>query len=227
MKPLFLILLTFFLLTYSSIASITETNLSPLQIPVVFIGDPGNQGDCGIGGRGLGAVAAPFYLGKYEITAEEFCPFLNAVASKTDTHGLYHPGMTLDTNVACLTCTLLADSTYNYTPISGREKIPVTYVSLHTAKRYCNWLGNGCPSLANGDEEATVEASTEKGAYTFSQRGNQVVSTFDPGATNAEGMLYYIPTETEWIKAGYYAGNVTKSGYSGYPTRKDIAPDNG
>ena len=227
MKPLFLILFTFSLLTYSSIAAITETNFSPLQIPAVFIGDPENQGDGWIGGRDLGAVAAPFYLGKYEITAGEFCSFLNAVAPKTDTHGLYHPGMSFDTNVACLTCTFLADGTYSYSPISERENIPVTYVSLYTAERYCNWLRNGCPSPANGDDETTLKASTESGAYAFSKEGNREISTFNPGGTNTEGLLYYIPTETEWVKAAYYKGNGSNAGYWKYPTQHDIAPDDG
>lgn len=226
MQHTFFILFFIFLSLSRSLAAITEINFSSLQIPAVLIGDPGNQGDLGIGGRGLGMVATPFYLGKYEITAAEFSPFLNAVASTSDAHGLYQPGMSLDTNVACITYTL-EEGAYHYAPISGRENIPVTYVSLHTAERYCNWLANGSPSAANGDEEAILEASTETGPYTFSQQGNQEISTFHPEATNTEGLLYYIPSETEWVKAGYYKGNGTNSGYWAYPTQHDVAPANG
>lgn len=226
MSLFLLALLTSFLLIPSSLADTNEIYFSPLQIPAVLIGDPGNQGDYGFCGRGLGAVEVPFYLGKYEITAGEFAYFLNAVASKADPHRLYDARMSSDTNVACITRALFECGNY-YNVIAGRENIPITYVSLSTAKRYCNWLGNGCPTSCNGNDEATLAASTETGAYTFSQQGNQEVSTFHPEATNAEGLLYYIPSETEWVKAAYYKGNGTNSGYWSYPTQHDVAPANG
>lgn len=223
----------FFLLTLATVTFLNGVSLaetldyfSPLQIPAVLIGDPGNKGYYGLGSP-VGDVATPFYLGKYEITAAEFSYFLNAVASKSDPHALYQPEMGSEKDIACIARTLLEDGTYSYAPIAENATIPVTYVSLFTAERYCNWLGNGCPSQLQGDDEEVIKASTETGAYTFSQQENRERSTFNPEATNSEGLVYYIPSETEWVKAGYYKGGGSDAGYWGYPTQHNEAPANG
>jgi hypothetical protein len=62
-------------------------------------GDPGNAGELsgeGAGGSGrdriCGAVDYVYNIGTYEVTAGQYCEFLNAVAD-TDTYGLYNTNM--------------------------------------------------------------------------------------------------------------------------------------
>src|SRR4051812_42873746 len=54
---------------------------SAQEIELVLIGDPGNQADISRadGWRRVGAVNNVFRIGKYELTREQYLPFLNAV----------------------------------------------------------------------------------------------------------------------------------------------------
>jgi len=65
----------------------------------VFVGDAGSNGTMTgsgtvPGGWGvphmIGSVNYDYYIGKYEVTNNQYIQFLNAVAA-TDTHGLYNP----------------------------------------------------------------------------------------------------------------------------------------
>ena len=53
------------------------------RIPV---GNAGNAPDTRYNSISVGAVAYNFWIGKYEVTAGQYCEFLNAVAA-TDTYG--------------------------------------------------------------------------------------------------------------------------------------------
>ena len=68
-------------------------------IDTVPVGNPGNPGELsgeGAGGSGTdricGAVAYTYNIGTSEVTAGQYCAFLNAVAA-TDTYGLYNTVM--------------------------------------------------------------------------------------------------------------------------------------
>ncbi|HLB34475.1 MAG: hypothetical protein A3F67_07235 [Verrucomicrobia bacterium RIFCSPHIGHO2_12_FULL_41_10] len=185
----------------------------------ITIGDPGNTGDVITGCLGIGAVEKIYQIGKYEVTASEYCIFLNAVASKEDPHQLYKEAMSSDQKVACITRTELTDGSYAYSVIPGREKLPITYVNLYDAERFCNWLENGAP--ANGEDDTLLEKSTESGAYLFKKEEDQEYTELNPDAH------YYLPSENEWVKAAYYKGKGTNSGYWLYPTQHDFAPNNG
>ena len=73
-----------------------------VNIDLVTVGDPGNAGElsgAGAGGGGpdriCGAVGYIYKMGKYEVTAGQYCEFLNAVA-QTDTYGVYETHMDYD-----------------------------------------------------------------------------------------------------------------------------------
>ncbi len=161
-------------------------------LPMVTVGDRGNPRD----GSGYGAVAYEFRIGTYEVTNAQYTAFLNAVAA-ADPNGLYNPDMAISRTGS--------DGTYAYATSRGDE--PVTNVSWYDGVRFANWLHNGQPQ---GAQDATT---TEDGAYAVSAPDN-----VGPRKGDAK---YFLPSEDEWFKAGYYRGD---GEYWAFPTQSDIAP---
>jgi len=199
----------------------TWTGLASLE--TVHIGDPGNKADPDT--PMWGAVAYPYEIGKYEVTAGQYCVFLNAVA-KTDTYGLYSTAM--DTSVSAYGCSIIRTGSsggYAYSVASDWANRPVNYVSWGTAARFSNWLTNGQPSGIEG------LSTTEDGSYYLN--GATSNSALLAVTRIAEGQMapgkeyYFIPNFSEWHKAAYFdphkAGG---AGFWNYPTGTDSAPSN-
>jgi len=201
------------------------------SLDFVTVGDPGNVADTHY--AKLGAAEYTYNIGKYDVTAAQYCQFLNAVA-KTDTYGLYNPNMANvggPYNTASCGCGIIQSGvsggyTYNVLPDSGvpgqpgyanYANFPVNYVSWGDAARFCNWLQNGQPV---GDEGT---GPTETGAYTLN--GGTATSALMAVTRNA-GATYVIPSENEWYKAAYYKGGGTDAGYWLYATQSNSAPSN-
>lgn len=185
-------------------------------LDLVTVADPFNAPD----DRGIGAVNKIYQIGTYEVTARQYATFLNAVASKEDPYGLYHLEMGSDKKIACIQRNANADGTYTYTLINEqRGDLPITYVSLNDAERFCNWLENGSPG--QNEDPQILKESTESGAYTFLKNGNQSTVEANPNAH------HHIPSDDEWMKAAYYKGGSTTAGYWMYPTQHDTAPGSG
>lgn len=211
--------------TVVSSASVEEPVLSYVErdsldverfMPMVTVGDPCNAPD----EQGRGAVEAVYEMGSYEVTACQYASFLNAVAWKEDLHGLYHSEMGSDAKVACIQKMISDDGTYHYEVIDQqRGTLPITYVSLYDAMRFCNWLENGMPGKE--EEYAVLQQSTEHGAYAFFQNGNEERVELN------EQAHYHLPSEDEWIKAAYYKGHGIHAGYWMYPTQHDTPPVSG
>jgi formylglycine-generating enzyme required for sulfatase activity len=194
-----------------------------LNIETVPVGNPGNAGElsgAGAGGYGpdriCGAVNYEYNMGKYEVTAGQYCEFLNAVA-KTDTYGLYNANM-WSSAYGCKIQRSLISGSYVYSVASDWADRPVNFVSWGDAARFANWLTNGQSSGAQN------LATTEDGSYYLN------------GATSNEALLavgrkanarYVIPSEDEWYKAAYYDPNKPGgAGYWDYPTGTDSLPSN-
>jgi len=97
---------------------------------------------------------------------------------------------------------------YTYSPIAGREALPVVFVSFYDALRFANWLHNGQPTGAQDN------STTEDGAYTITAQGISNNSiTRNPGAT------IFLPSEDEWYKAAYYGA--LSASYFDYPAGSD------
>lgn len=177
-----------------------------LTLSWITIGDPGNLADS----TGHGAVNEAFRIGKYPVTADQYCLFLNSVASTSDPYGLYAQWMQDDIINGSIVCTPFAGHFY-YSVKPKRKNFPINYVDCFDAARFCNWIQNGC---RQGNED---DSTTETGAYTLhGQRDGALV----PANENAQ---YYIPSEDQWYKAAYYNGN---GDYNEYPTQSNVAPGN-
>lgn len=181
-----------------------------ITIDSVFVGNAGNPPDPT---TGYGAVGYDFYMGRYEVTLDQYTSFLNAVA-KTDTYNLYNTSMSTILNIAGIARTGVA-GTYAYTVI-GTGTRPVTFVNWFDAARFVNWIQNGQPT---GAQNATT---TETGAYTLNGAVSGVTITKNANAQ------FWIPNENEWYKVAYYqpaaqGGDVDN--YWLYPTASNVIPN--
>ena len=184
-----------------------------VAIDFVTVGDAGNPADV----NGFGRVDYEYMIGRYEITIEQYCVFLNHVA-KRDPYGLYKEKMTNDSSIVAIE-RFGADGSYTYHVIGeapaddGNAAVmldprrPIGCVSWTSAARFCNWLHNG-----QGD------GSTETGAYALNGMRDQRV----PREKNAR---FFLPNEDEWYKAAYYdPAAAVGGGYWAFATRSNESP---
>jgi len=190
----------------------------PMVIDTVPVGNPGNANDTE--GDGYGGVAYTYNIGKYEVTAGQYCDFLNAVAA-TDTYGLYNSTMDGGSHGCQITQNGTSGSyTYDFSGRpSGTEadwvNRPVNYVSWGDAARFANWLHNGQPT---GAQDLTT---TEDGSYFL----DGATSNEDLMAITREGdATWAIPSEDEWYKAAYHKDDGVTGNYWDYPTKSDTVP---
>ncbi len=186
--------------------------VSAITIPTVPVGNAGNAGELsglGAGGRGpdaiVGGVAYEYRIGTTEVTNAQYAAFLNAKAA-SDPLALYSMGG----GFGGITRTG-SSGNYSYAPISGRENMPVNYVSWYDAIRFANWLHNG---QGSGD--------TETGAYTL--LGGTPTPSNGLSITRNTGATWFLTSEDEWYKAAYHKNDGTTGNYFDYPTSSDTAP---
>jgi formylglycine-generating enzyme len=193
----------------------TWNGLASLEF--VTVGDPGNVAAT----NGYGAVPYTYQMGKFDVTLAQYCEFLNAVATVSDPYGLWLGKIATDfptyysANIG-ISRTGTAGS-YAYSVMGTSDNMPAFDVSWGSAARFCNWLQNGQPTGLEGT------GTTETGAYTLNG------TTSNAGLTaiiRNTGAAYFLPSGSEWYKAGFYKGGGTASGYWTYPTRSDTAPSN-
>ena len=194
------------------VLALSSTAAQAVIIDTVPVGNAGNAADNSYSLIILGGVDYAYNMGKYEVTAGQYCEFLNAVA-KTDAHGLYNANM----DSSSLGCQITRHSTsegYFY-DFSGRpsgtaadwENRPVNYVSWGDAARFANWLHNG---QGNSD--------TEDGSYAL----NGATSQTDLMAVIRENdATWVIPSVDEWYKAAYHENNGVTGDYFDYSTSSD------
>jgi len=194
------------------------THALAVDIETVPVGNPGNAPDTRYTTAGHGAVDYTYSIGKYEVTAGQYCAFLNAVAA-TDTYDLYNPYM-WDDPWADFGCRIQRHGTsgsYTYSVAADWADRPVNYVSWGDAARFCNWLENGQPTGAQD------LMTTEDGSYYLNGAMSDaalMAVTRDPDAT------WVIPSEDEWYKAAYHKNNGVTGDYFSYPTSSDSVPSN-
>jgi formylglycine-generating enzyme required for sulfatase activity len=159
----------------------------------VVVGNPGNPADS----TGYGAVAYEYKIGKFEVTNEEYCAFLNG-AAKTDSYELYD-GRMGDPYGGILRSG--ESGSFTYSVKDGMAQKPVNFVTWLSCVRYANWLTNG---EGSGD--------TESGSYTI--KWGQVTPPNHATLAAGKPMKWALATENEWYKAAYF--DAEKSGGPGY-----------
>ncbi len=174
-----------------------------ITIDTVPVGNAGNAPD----DTGFGAVDYNYRIGTYEVTNAQYAAFLNAKAA-SDPLGLY------STNMGGVYGGITrsgSSGSYTYSTISGREHMPVIYVSWYDSIRFANWLHNG---QGTGD--------TETGAYTI--LGGTATPTNGLSITRNPGAQWWLTSEDEWYKAAYHKNDGDTANYFEFPTSSDLAP---
>ncbi len=233
MRPLTIILITFFSTTllhaspsdsesgdrfnFSSLVGrggpsrLASPGDIPDEITTVDVKDEGNANDPK---TGLGMVIQEYSIAQTEVTANQYCNYLNVVATGDNYLLFYNEKMGSDPNVASIK-RVLVDGKNQYSVIQDKQgdrgNFPIVHVNLYQAARFCNWLQNQSTPGLRGD------ALTERGAYTLNGKSS------GPIARNPEA-VWFIPTENEWYKPAYYKGGGLKEGYWNFANRSDWAP---
>lgn len=188
----------------------------------VKVGDADNPGD--IVNRFKGSVGYEYGIMRGELSNQEYCRFLNAVANVTDKYGLYDENM--GTGVIGGIDRIKRGNGFKYVVKDGYCNRPVTYIGFYELARYANWLHFGCPE---GEQIVGITEGTKTtGAYDTSDfeavRSGAKKIYRDFGKRNM-GALYWIPNENEWYKAAYYDPTIFgHRKYHDYPTRTSMPP---
>lgn len=202
------------LLCLGNLAQADVFNMGPglTSLETVPVGDPGNAPDMryNLDARpeGYGAVGYGYRIGKFEVTAAQYCDFLNHKAKDNNNSSLYNSYMS-DISDSCRIQRTGGTGNYTYSVADEFANRPVNYVSFWSACRFVNWLGNG-----QGDGD------TETGAYTLNGYAGADGGTIRRNV----GAKWVIPSEDEWYKAAYYSGGGIDVQYWSYPTRSDEVP---
>jgi formylglycine-generating enzyme len=203
--------------------------LAGVPVYTVPVGDVGNLAtqtgeNALVQGQGMGpphscgAVSYPYSIGKYEVTAGQYCAFLNAVAA-ADPYALYDARMWTQVS-GCQIQRGGSAGSYTYSVAADYANRPVNLVSVANAWRFANWLHNGQPTGVLTGTGAQDAGLTEDGAYTL--LGAMSVPQLIAVTRNAN-WIWAMANEDEWFKAAYYDPyKPGGAGYWVYPTCADI-----
>lgn len=188
----------------------------------VRIGDAKNNGDPI--NQYKGRVNYEYEISRYELTNDEYCNFLNSVASVEDKYGLYNSNMS--NGVSGGINRIIRGDSALYVVKSGWGKRPVVYIGYYELARYANWMHYGCP---NGKQVIGVtEGNDTKGAYDtrdFEDVRTGKKPVYGNFGVRNVGAMYWIPNDDEWYKAAYYDPSILgHRKYHDYPTRTSLPP---
>ena len=152
---------------------------------------------------------------RHEVTNAQYVEFLNAVA-KADPHALFNPQMASTTQGGITRTGAAGSYVYAVKPSVPGEGIggamysyadkPVVFVSYFDGRRFANWLHT----------VAGAGADTEHGAY-------DTRSSSNPRRTTEA--RFFLPTFSEWYKAGYHKNDGVTANYWDFPTGTNVTPN--
>jgi formylglycine-generating enzyme required for sulfatase activity len=167
-----------------------SSSASAVMIDTVPVGNPGNSPDPVNGFDDIkGAVEYLYYIGKYEVTNNQYAAFLNAKAS-SDPLSFYNTKMASDPNGGILRSG--ASGSYVYSVKNNMGNKPVNFVNWYDAMRFANWMNNG---QGNSD--------TESGAYTLLGGTPRPSNWLQPIPRSGDA-TWFLTSGNEWYKAAYH-----------------------
>lgn len=191
----------------------------------VLVGDKNNKPDVlqpvikdkqlEINSGTFGSVAYDYLIQKFPVTVEEYCEFLNSIATN-DKYRVLGMGLINGRDPVIEVVNSF------FRPLKAKSMKPISHVNWYDAARFVNWLSNGKPK---GEQSKTT---TEDGTYTLNGVMNPINNTkIVRNKINPNTGLpptYWIPNEDEWHKAAYYRGGGTDAGYWTFATQSDVSP---
>ena len=175
-----------------------------------------------------------FYMSASCITGDQWAAFLNAVAKFTDKHGLYNSAMAdepktrtdfhghkIISRTPQIICTPSSDgkgTTYSVVdrdksagvlgmPSMTNKDLPITYVTLVDAARFCNWLHHGLPTFG---ESENPDDATEGGAYLIDEGFDAQYNRYDElrsTITLLPGALWRLPAYYHYVGVHHSFGS--------------------
>ncbi len=149
--------------------------------------------------RSVGGVNHRYRIAKTELTAGQWAEFANAYLP-------YYQGSANDLRDFWVR---YDDAAGRFVATPGKENLPVQ-VQWRLAATYANWLHN---------DKAIAAWAFENGAYDISTFGVDADGNYTDQRTPNPDAKFWIPTEDEWIKAGYWNPDLQR--YMAYPDNSD------
>jgi formylglycine-generating enzyme len=185
------------------------------SLQTVLVGDAGNAADMRSQTdgttSGYGAVSYDYKISTYEVTAAQYCDFLNAVGGS----GLGYKALMASTDQCNIVQTGVSGN-FHYQIGNGTAgdrllygNRAANYVGQASAMRFANWVNNG----------QGAAATAEYGVYALNGSALEMkANTLTRSAT----ATWAIASEDEWYKAAYYQGDGT---YQNYATGSSSDPN--
>ena len=192
------------------LAAPSLAGIDPLSgVDFVTIGDPGNtpydpNGSSEFSNDNMGGVNYSYNIGVYQIDTAQWVAFMNAAFDRPQSQWI--PFINVPAVWGAVPTSPTVPGGMRWAVPAGNGMMAVGGISWRTAAIYCNWLCNG---------EGSAPSAFMNGAYdvsTFGYFGN----IFTDQSTHNPGAKYWIPTQSEWLKAAYYDPNRYGPGQGGY-----------
>ena len=204
---------------------IVESSAEPVEVEMVLI--PGGEFEMGDHHDGM-TTALPvhtvkldsFYMGKYEVTNQQYCDYLNVaypaqikvvggVVYATDDSGNSEP--------YCDTLEFDSDSRISFssstfTVVTGKENHPVVEVSWYGAKAFCDYYGYRLPTEAEWEYAARGGEHDPYYRYPWGNSIDGSMANYWNSGDPYEMGGGWPPTTPETTPVGYYDGGQIPSG---------------
>lgn len=147
-----------------------------------------------------------YYIGKYEVTNEQYCQFLNEMGKHAEGDTTW---LDMNTSVEFYPIELSGGI---YKPKPGRAEHPVCWVTWYGARAYCTWLTNKTVYTYRLPTEAEWEKAargTDQRRYPWGGHSANFLDDIDGSYANYyhSGDPYETGDEPKTTPVGYYDGS--------------------
>jgi formylglycine-generating enzyme required for sulfatase activity len=178
--------------TWATVGAVNNRSPTQAEAPNLYPSSPEP------GFQAPGAVDHSYRIATTEVTAAQWLEFITAYSP-------FYGGPHNDVAFTSLWIVPTGPNTYTTEP--GREQWAIQ-TNWRFAAAYCNWLSNGKAHTGAAFAAGAYDTST----FITTPGGTDVLDQ----ATHSPGAMFWIPSQSEWLKAAYYDPNRYGPGSEGY-----------